>query len=91
MHKTGAAVPEGQEFTIAGLAPSRAQKRLALGVFIVLLTGLALPMGRIRERPARPTPRVRPGLRHRDGRNRFAHRGLTVCAVFEFFGPRRSS
>ena len=45
MHKTGAAVPEGQEFTIAGLAPSRAQKRLALGVFIVLLTGLALPMG----------------------------------------------
>ena len=45
MHKTGAAVPEGQEFTIAGLAPSRAQKRFALGVFIVLLTGLALPMG----------------------------------------------
>ena len=45
MHKTGAAVPEGQEFTIAGLTPSRAQKRLALGVFIVLLTGLALPMG----------------------------------------------
>jgi light-regulated signal transduction histidine kinase (bacteriophytochrome) len=45
VHKTGAAAPEGQEFTIAGLAPSRAQKRLALGVFIVLLTGLALPMG----------------------------------------------
>ena len=45
MHKTGAAAPEGQEFTIAGLAPSRAQKRLALGVFIALLTGLALPMG----------------------------------------------
>jgi hypothetical protein len=45
VHKTGAAVPEGQEFTIAGLAPSRAQKRFALGVFIVLLTGLALPMG----------------------------------------------
>jgi hypothetical protein len=43
--KTGAAVPEGLEFTIAGLAPSRAQKRFALGVFIVLLTGLALPMG----------------------------------------------
>jgi hypothetical protein len=40
-----AAVPEGQEFTIAGLAPSRAQKRFALGVFIALLTGLALPMG----------------------------------------------
>jgi signal transduction histidine kinase len=45
VHKTGAAVPEGQEFTIAGLAPSWAQKRFALGVFIVLLTGLALPMG----------------------------------------------
>jgi hypothetical protein len=44
VRKTGAAVPEGQEFTIAGSAPSRAQKRLALGVFIVLLTGLTLPM-----------------------------------------------
>jgi signal transduction histidine kinase len=43
--KTPAAAPEGQEFTISGLAPSRAQKRLALGVFIVLLTGLALPIG----------------------------------------------
>jgi signal transduction histidine kinase len=43
--RTAAAAPEGQEFTISGLAPSQAQKRLALGVFIVLLTGLALPIG----------------------------------------------
>ena len=45
MRKTASAATEGQEFTIAGLAPSRTQKRLALGVFIALLTGLALPMG----------------------------------------------
>ena len=44
MVKRAAAVPEGQEFTISGLAPSPAQKRLALGVFVVLLTGLALPI-----------------------------------------------
>jgi signal transduction histidine kinase len=41
--KETVAAAEGQEFTISGLAPSQAQKRLALGVFIVLLTGLALP------------------------------------------------
>jgi signal transduction histidine kinase len=40
-----AAIPEGQELTIWRLAPSQAQKRLALGVFVVLLTGLALPLG----------------------------------------------
>jgi hypothetical protein len=43
--KTTAVAPEGQEFTISGLAPSQAQKWLALGVFIVLLTGLAPPIG----------------------------------------------
>jgi hypothetical protein len=42
---------EGQEFTISGLAPSRAQKRLALGVFVVLLTGLALPIEGFRTLP----------------------------------------
>jgi hypothetical protein len=31
-----------REFTISGLAPSQAQKRLALGVFVVLLTGLVV-------------------------------------------------
>jgi signal transduction histidine kinase len=39
------AAAEGQEFTISGVAPSRAQKRLAFAVFVALLTGLALPIG----------------------------------------------
>src|SRR5271163_3678970 len=43
--KGAGAAPEGQEFTISGLAPSQAQKRLALGLFVVLLTGVALPIG----------------------------------------------
>jgi signal transduction histidine kinase len=37
--------PGGQEFTISGLAPSQTQTRLALGLFVVLLTGLAIPVG----------------------------------------------
>jgi hypothetical protein len=45
--KTAATTAEEQEFTISGLAPGQAQKRLALGVFVVLLTGLALPVGGI--------------------------------------------
>jgi signal transduction histidine kinase len=36
-----------REFTISGLAPSQAQKRLALGVFVVLLTGLVVQIGGI--------------------------------------------
>jgi signal transduction histidine kinase len=43
--ETAATTPEGQEFTISGLAPSQAQKGLALGLFVVLLTGLAIPIG----------------------------------------------
>jgi signal transduction histidine kinase len=39
------AAPEGYEFTISGLAPSPAQKRLALGVFLVLLSGSAVQIG----------------------------------------------
>jgi signal transduction histidine kinase len=49
--KRAAAAPEGQEFTISGLAPTRVQKRLALGVFVVMLTGLALPIGGFRTLP----------------------------------------
>jgi signal transduction histidine kinase len=43
--ETAATTPEGLEFTISGLAPSQAQKRLALGLVITLLTGLAIPIG----------------------------------------------
>jgi hypothetical protein len=43
--ETAVAAPHGQEFTLSRLAPSQAQKRLAPGVFIILLTGLMLPIG----------------------------------------------
>ena len=83
MHKTGAAVPEGQEFTIAGLAKKPGTKAVCARRLHRLADRIGASDGGIRERPARPTPRVRPGLRHRDGRNRFAHLGLAVRAVLD--------
>jgi hypothetical protein len=55
-----AAAAEGQEFTISGLAPSRAQKRLAFAVFVVLLTGSALQIGEFGILPLARLPAIVP-------------------------------
>jgi hypothetical protein len=45
MVKTAAVVPEEQHFILSSLAPSRAQRRLALAVVLALLVVLFLTEG----------------------------------------------
>jgi hypothetical protein len=45
MVKTRSAAPEGQDFVISSLAPSPAQRRLALGVVLALMAAFVVAAG----------------------------------------------
>jgi signal transduction histidine kinase len=86
MVKTPSAAPEGQDFTIASLPPSPAQRRLALGVVLALMAAFVVAAGPL---STVPLPRIDAFI-PTYGAAMFVNDSITALLLFAQFAILRS-